>query len=276
MKEVHHDNDNWSEKEPRDVSGKRSDSRQQSTEKHGRLSGRDNSYCSSPPHKRARRGNRGPNNGRGRSHDYERGWDRRRDDDRRVRFLSPSKSAEDSSIHGGPSELLPFASYRADDEDGRLSYWDDDSSSFNKPRVLSEGYTSPGRLLEPEEPQHELPATVFPASVETRRLSAAEAWSEEQNEKKKEIKERFPEADLGWVDSILRFDVDKFLDQMSPWTDFQLNDLGKQDIGLGEEAIMGNLEFGRHSHSANKTQVEEDGHNPHAGNTHTEINEAQC
>lgn len=236
MMDFDHRHDAYTD-QPLRTTGKRSYSRQQSPWDGQRSSRRDNDQYSS--HKRSRPDSQGQEqdrrHARGRDLDEERGWDNRRDLNHRIRFVSPTASRKSSVIRDN-LELLPTHTQLEVDKfwkwdgynDGRLSYWDD---GYESPLVFQSPTEHKLESTSEQTPDGQTP-TFSPSVLQLRTQSSAIGfWSDGNVER--EIRERFPVADLGWVADMAGFDVDAFFSQMD---DFMT---AKGTVRSGEEIPHG-------------------------------------
>lgn len=229
--------------EPLYTTGKRSYSQQQSPWDDERSSRRANDQYSSPPHKRSRPDSQGQQrdrrHSRERNLDKEKGWDTRRDLDHRIRFVSPTASRKSSVIRDN-LELLPTRTKFEVDKfrrwdgynDGRLSYWDD---GYESPPVFQSPSEHKLESTSQQTPDEQTP-TFSPSALQLRsRSSAIGFWSDGNVER--EIRERFPVADFGWVADMAGFDVDAFFGQMDDFMTARGTVHSGEEIPAGMETV---------------------------------------
>lgn len=246
----------------RNANGKRRYSRQQSPRDDQRSSRKEGKQFSLAPYKRFRQDfrERERNNSyvTGRERDNEREWDRRRECDYRIRFVSPAASRKISGKQGSP-DLPPPRLHKNDkmlwrwdgDKDGRLSYWDDgyahSSRTEGSPELQS--FHKPSTPTLPPSPlkmNNQPPATSF--------------WSGGNVER--EIKVRFSDADPIWICEMASFDVDTFFDQMDNLMAARESSQAVQEVYSSMDTV--------------KEAAKGDVYKPRLLNAHADIKESQC
>lgn len=181
------------------VKRKRDCSRQQSPQ-----DGRNIDRHISPPQKRVRSDDqdRERSRERGRARDRQSGWNSGRDREHLIRFICPSENEQSSEYSVEPTELFASLSRPRADR-GRLSYWDGADQTAPPPKHNSS-------------PKHRGSAFSSISMRTKKKPLKQEFWSEDN--RVKEIKHLFPDADLDWVNDMASFDVDEFLEEIEDRT----------------------------------------------------------
>lgn len=115
-------------------------------------------------------------------------------------------------------------------------------------------------IQEPETPDHpeqtsEMPVLSSSPLRVVKRSSAIDFWSD--NSVVKEIEEKFPGAERGWVEEMASFDVDVFFEQMGDFMAARGSLQGGHQRRVGMETIM--------------EAVEENGYHPNMDDTYIEM-----